>query len=130
MKLEQLLVVLQLTILGQLLFRFSHPLAELIREHIGLDVQVVICGQIEPLLHLLARGIVCRPQRRFGETVLEVVDDVGRLDYERAIVNECRHESFRVNAEILRRDILSLTNIDVVARPLEILFLEHHADSH
>ena len=93
-------------------------------------MDVVVGGEAHPLAHPVPVGLVHRAQRRVGEGLVEVVDDVGRLDVDDAVVHESGHQPLRVNPEVLRRDVFGCMQVDVVARPRDTLLFERHAHAH
>ena len=59
-----------------------------------------------------------------------MVDNVIRFDDNHAIINQCWNQPGRIDAEVFRRYVFLLENIEVVALPLEAFLLKHHADTH
>jgi hypothetical protein len=82
----------------------------------------------DPLPHLHQVVLGGRPERRIREPLVEILHDVARLDDDRAVIDERGHHAVRVHSPIRVGAMLGLREVEVMVRPAEALFGEHHPD--
>ena len=94
-------------------------------------MNVVVGGYAHPARHGFGLvRIAAGPQWRFREGRVQVADDVGGLDVHHAVMDQGRHQALWVDAEIFRRDVFALVQVQMVARPLNALFRQRHPHPH